>query len=139
MNAAPRPVTPSRRVVSTLIVAAVWAVLALPLVVPFQCPSARINHMPCPGCGMTRACMFFLHGDFGASFAMHPLAVPTALAQGAFAVATLYLAWQKGAPWAAFEARAGQITLYVLMGVMTLVFILWFARAGGAFGGPVPV
>ena len=140
MNAAARPVTPSRRVVSTLIVAALWFVLALPLLIPgFQCPSARYQHRACPGCGLTRACVFIFHGDFAKSFAMHPLAIPTVLSQSAFAVATLVLAWRVGAPYAAFEERLGRITLFILMGVMMADFILWLARGCGAFGGPVPI
>lgn len=88
---------------------------------------------------MTRACLLFLHGDVGASLVMHPLAIPTVLAEVALAVASLVVAWRTGAPWAVFEERAGVITLFAFMGVMTLVFVLWLARSSGALGGPVPI
>ncbi|MBX3230276.1 MAG: DUF2752 domain-containing protein [Labilithrix sp.] len=140
MNAVARPVTASRRVLAVLAVAAVWVVVALPIVIPgFQCPTARLTHHPCPGCGMTRAVVFLLRGDVGASLAMHPLALPTLLTQGAFAAVTLALAWRRGAPWAALEERAGRVALYLFMAVMMLVFLLWIARGLGALGGPVPV
>lgn len=140
MNAATRQVTPSRRVISTLVVAAFWFVIALPLLIPgFQCPSAKYQHRACPGCGLTRACAFFFHGDFLASFKMHPLALPTVLSQGAFAVASLLLAWRTGAFYACFEERWGKITLFILMGVMMADFILWLIRGCGLLGGPVPI
>ena len=37
------------------------------------CPIRHITGIPCPGCGMTRACLAALRLDFGEAFRMHPL------------------------------------------------------------------
>jgi len=86
-----------------------------------------------------RALSLFLHGDFRASFEMHPLALPAAIAYAAFAVASIGGAARAGVPWAAFESLWGRRALYAVVVVMVLEFGLWSARGCGAFGGPVPV
>ena len=51
-----------------------------PLVV---CPLKAITHIPCPGCGMTRAFVRFTHGDWAGAVHVSPLgAVLAALAVG---------------------------------------------------------
>ncbi len=37
------------------------------------CPIKRIFAVPCPGCGMTRACLSLLKLDFAAALHWHPL------------------------------------------------------------------
>lgn len=37
------------------------------------CPFKWITGIPCPGCGMTRACLHFLSGNIEESFYYHPL------------------------------------------------------------------
>lgn len=46
------------------------------------CPSRRFLHLPCPGCGMTRAMAAIARGDWAAVGSFHPLA-PLLLAQAA--------------------------------------------------------
>lgn len=36
------------------------------------CPSKLIYNIPCPGCGMTRACILAMHGDFLGAIIMNP-------------------------------------------------------------------
>ncbi len=50
--------------------AAVWP--ALPLHPPFACPLRAVTGIPCPLCGMTRACVAAVHGHLGASLAFNP-------------------------------------------------------------------
>jgi len=40
----------------------------------WQCPFFTLTGIPCPGCGLTRACMLLLKGDFQASFRFHAFA-----------------------------------------------------------------
>jgi len=82
---------------------------------------------------------FALHGDLGSSFALHPLAVPTALAQAIFAAATIFVTARWGVPWALGRSRVGRAALAGLALVFLLDVAFWIARATGAFGGPVPV
>ncbi len=50
--------------------AAIWPVL--PLHPPLACPLRSITGIPCPLCGMTRACIAAVHGHLGASLAFNP-------------------------------------------------------------------
>ena len=139
MNVARGPVA-GRPFIAMFAVTALWAFVALPYVIgSYQCPFAALTHHPCPGCGMTRAFLLLFAGDIRASLAMHPLAVPTALAQAAIAVGSFVAAVRYGAPWTMFERRWGRVLLLVLVLVLAADFLLWIARWLGAFGGPVPV
>jgi hypothetical protein len=42
----------------------------------YICPVMIIVGLPCPGCGMTRAGLLFLTGNFSQSFSFHPMFVP---------------------------------------------------------------
>ena len=37
------------------------------------CPIRKLTGFPCPGCGMTRACLAALRLNFGEAFRFHPL------------------------------------------------------------------
>ncbi|MCL1790869.1 MAG: DUF2752 domain-containing protein [Peptococcaceae bacterium] len=39
----------------------------------FGCPFLAATGVPCPGCGMTRACLAFFRLDFAQAFLYHPL------------------------------------------------------------------
>ena len=36
------------------------------------CPFQRLLHLPCPGCGLTRAFCAISHGEFAAAWALNP-------------------------------------------------------------------
>jgi len=50
--------------------AAVWPLL--PAHPPLACPLRATTGIPCPLCGMTRACVAAVHGHLGASLAFNP-------------------------------------------------------------------
>jgi hypothetical protein len=53
--------------------AAVWPVL--PVHPPFACPLRALTGIPCPFCGMTRACVALVHGHVAASLAFNPAGI----------------------------------------------------------------
>jgi hypothetical protein len=129
------------------------ALIALPFVAAIAakvpiCPSAALLGIPCPGCGLTRATLAVLRGDFGAALRFHPLV---------FLLAPIYLGllgltivgYVRGTPPTAPEPSAGtprqQGVLFTrtvtVIATVTLVLVIavWIARFLGAFGGPVPV
>ena len=53
--------------------AAVWPVL--PAHPHFLCPLRTMTGIPCPFCGMTRACIAGIHGHVGASLAFNPAGI----------------------------------------------------------------
>ena len=50
--------------------AAIWP--ALPLHPPLACPLRAATGIPCPLCGMTRACVAAIHGHLGTSLVFNP-------------------------------------------------------------------
>jgi hypothetical protein len=137
MDSTTAPSTARRNAV---LVSLVWLAAALPFVTGLaSCPTARLFHVACPGCGMTRALVSLARGDVAASIAMHPLALPTALAQVALAIATVAATLARGAPWAVKDTRAGRAVLVALAVVLALDVGLWAVRMHGGLGGPVPV
>ncbi|MCF8610934.1 DUF2752 domain-containing protein [Gordonia sp. HY285] len=38
---------------------------------PVICPFRRLTGLPCPGCGLTRAFVYTMHGDLPSAFAAH--------------------------------------------------------------------
>lgn len=131
---------PRANVRAAALVAATWIVTAIPVMLGVsRCPVARLLHEPCPGCGMTRAIELLMHGELGASLAMHPLAVPTLLVQLAFAVVTVVVTLRRGTPFVLWQVRAARVTVYAAAIVFGLDLLLWIARFCGAAHGPVPV
>lgn len=44
---------------------------------PVVCPFRLLTGLPCPGCGLTRAWVFALHGDLGAAMSANPFVLVT--------------------------------------------------------------
>ena len=53
--------------------AAIWPLL--PVHPPLACPLRTATGIPCPLCGMTRACVAAAHGHLGASLAFNPAGI----------------------------------------------------------------
>ncbi len=56
----------------------------------WSCPILAATGVPCPGCGLTRACMELIRGDFSSSFHTHAFA-PIFLSALLLMVVTLLL------------------------------------------------
>ena len=63
------------RVAGAVLVGAAGIWPALPLHPPMACPLRSLTGIPCPLCGMTRACVAVMHGHLGASLAFNPAGV----------------------------------------------------------------
>lgn len=59
----------------TEIIAVSIVVMIMEILFDGVCLSKLLFGMPCPGCGLTRAALLFLKGDFAGSFHMHPMFV----------------------------------------------------------------
>lgn len=97
------------------------------------CPFAITTHHPCPGCGLTRASLAILRGDFATGFAIHPFAFLATPLLGFIAAVT---AWN--------YVRLGRLKMpWVSSWIFGVLFVgmvsLWVARFFGVHGGPVPV
>jgi hypothetical protein len=101
------------------------------------CPVAIGLHQPCPGCGLTRASLAILRGDFTHAFHLHPLAFPLMPIIAVWLVAAVYRYMKEGIAMPAYRfMRVLSPTLLVMWG---LLIALWVLRWRGYFGGPVAV
>jgi uncharacterized protein DUF2752 len=55
----------------------------------WQCPIYHATGIPCPGCGLSRAIILLLHGDWQASLHLHVFAPIVLLAISVFAIITV--------------------------------------------------
>jgi hypothetical protein len=105
------------------------------------CPLASGFGVPCPGCGLTRATLALLSGDFRTAFHLHPLVVPLApLVAGVAIAATLDLL--RAGVHAETRLKRflrSRVFSVFAVGLLTAVVGVWLARFAGLFGGPVPV
>jgi hypothetical protein len=129
---APGAIARAGWVASATIVA--LALLASPVKL---CLVATLLHVPCPGCGLTRAAFAMARGDVARAFAFHPLAivlVPVVLfIAGAQALDFV----RTGSAWS--RGGRGRWTEVLLAALAVLLVVVWVARLCGAFGGPVAV
>lgn len=94
------------------------------------CPMAGLLGIPCPSCGLTRATMALVVGDFARSWELHPGLLPVIAYLGA---AAFYLRfWRQSAAVARCVTVGGVVLLVCLV-------LVWGARFLGYSGGPVPV
>ncbi len=55
----------------------------------WSCPAAEVLHVPCPGCGMSRAISAFLTGDWSDALRLHAFAPVVSLGVGFVLIAAL--------------------------------------------------
>jgi Protein of unknown function (DUF2752) len=109
--------------IGALGVQGVLVLLGLP---GWQCPFFRLTGVPCPGCGLTRACILLLRGEVQASIKFHAFAPIFVLFVAMLIVCTLLPRTVTG-PFIdkaeTLERRTG-ITLIILGGLI----LYWLAR-----------
>ena len=118
----------------------VWAVSLVPTLFGVQrCAIATLFHVPCPGCGMTRALLLLAQGDTAGSFRMHPLALPVLVAGGMLILSSVWTALSLGTPVFIHRSRFGRAAIALAVVVYAVATALWALRWLGPFGGPVSV
>ena len=98
------------------------------------CPIRIVYRTPCPGCGVTRATVAMLLGNWSLSLEMNPaapLVVPIVVGLVAANV-VLYL-WKGETTW------GGPWTQRLALVVGVVLAVVWAARYFGAFGGPLAI
>jgi hypothetical protein len=84
--------------------AAVWPLL--PVHPPLACPLRSLTGIPCPFCGLTRACVAAVHGHLATSLAFNPAGVLMIVAALVALVRPQWLARVRMPVWVAGAAFA---------------------------------
>ena len=100
----------------------------------WPCPVKNALGIPCPGCGLTRASVALLRGDFATSFGLHAFAPVLLLGVAVFAVAGFMPAARREA----FVGLVGRFerrtkATYVVLGAMLLYWSVRLFFLPGAF------
>lgn len=103
----------------------------------WPCPTAKLFHIPCPGCGSTRAVRALLTGDFSGVL-INPFGVLAAVAIGLLLVRGIGLEYTDG-NMSRLDRDWGALVSKALVVLAILEIALWALRWFGLFGGPVPV
>lgn len=103
------------------------------------CVFAHVLHVPCPGCGSTRAVVALARGDLVEVVRYNPFGPVLAIVLGVFGVQALASVLAHGDFRDAGEGRLGAALKYGIFVIAALDVVLWIARFFGLFGGPVPV
>jgi hypothetical protein len=121
-------------VAAALFGAAVWSDFPL-------CPIAGSLGVPCPGCGLTRATLALLHGDWQGALRFHPLVwLLLPVFAGFVGIASWEMLRDTDRSRSASRINwTGRGTTTVALALLVLTFGVWLARFAGYFGGPVPV
>jgi len=103
------------------------------------CAFARLTHLPCPGCGSTRAMVALARGDLAGVLRSNPLAPLFTALVALLGVQALASIGRTGGLDEVASGRFGSRLARALVVVAILEVALWLARFGGLLGGPVPV
>lgn len=104
-------------ILSAALVVALYAVDPTRHMLTPPCPYLTLTGLACPGCGLTRAVHFLLHGDVSLAFAYNPWAFVGAPAMAAFVLL----------PSVADEVRTLRVRTgisWIMLGV-TVAFWIW--------------
>lgn len=111
----------------------VLAAWLLPLTAgPTLCTFRNLTGYDCPGCGLTRSVVAFVHGDFGVSLRAHPLGALVFVLFFALGGTALW-SWAKGGRFVSpLGAKTPTWTIAVFVGLYLAVYV---ARLAGYLGG----
>lgn len=124
---------------AAIFVGALGAITYLLASAGVPCGFARIFHVPCPGCGSTRAMLALATGDLHGLVRYNPLAPFMTLLIVALALQAFASVLATGTFRRVGDGVVGLLVSRGVMVVAALEVLVWIARFGGFLGGPVPV
>lgn len=130
---------PARLGRAAIFAAGLAAVTALLTLAQVPCGFARLVHVPCPGCGSTRAMLALASGDLAGLVRYNPLAPLMTLLVVALAGQALASVLATGTFRRVGDGALGLLVSRGVMVIAALEVLVWIARFGGFLGGPVPV
>jgi hypothetical protein len=101
------------------------------------CPMASTLGVPCPGCGLTRATLALLRGEFSAAFRFHPLVwLLTPLFVGFMASAAFDLARGTSAPRRQLVRWNDRTLSAVATAILIVTLGVWRRASPGSLAAP---
>lgn len=91
------------------------------------CPFLIITGLPCPGCGLSRSCMYLLRGEFLRSFSLHPLGIFWLFLLCSFLI-NRYL----------FGKRCRKWMVWMLVFLLLATLLVYVVRMAVIFPNPLP-
>lgn len=98
---------------------------------PSFCPFKLFTGLPCPGCGLTRSAVAFLHGDPSTSLFYHPLGAPIVIAAVVIGLMDAWAWWRGRRPGGApaspswlLERLARTPAPWVAIGALAIVWLV---------------
>jgi hypothetical protein len=104
-----------------------------------KCPVATMLHVPCPGCGTTRAAFALLALDPATALHFNPVAPLVLAALAGLAWRAVWLAYTEGSARRIDEEKLGRFFLRAFLIATVAEIVVWALRFAGLFGGPCPV
>jgi hypothetical protein len=121
------PLLATRKAAGALAALAAAQIAATSLHLPgWPCPLFHTTGIPCPGCGLSRACAALLHGEIDRSLRMHAFALPVLLGVLFVLVTAVLPAVPRTKTLAALERVERRTGLMTLLLIALLVY--WLAR-----------
>jgi len=98
-------------------------IVNLPTVLHFSCGFKQFTGFPCPGCGLTRAMIDLLHGNFARSFQTNPAGLPVII----FFISSgwLGISIARGVGPSALAVR---LHLFLVVGMFGVLLLGWWRR-----------
>jgi Protein of unknown function (DUF2752) len=119
---------------------AVATVVGLAVTNHFVCPFAAVTGFPCPGCGMTRALLALVRGDWREAWRQHPvsfLVPPLVITLCGFAFRRWQQATASGRRPRGIELLPNSVPLWG--GLCLLLLVVWTLRTLGIAGEPAAI
>ncbi len=109
------------------------------LLIGLRCPFAETFHVPCPGCGSTRAVRALVRLDFASAAHFNPVAPFVFGLIGLIGARAIFLLAREGSTQRLGEGPFGKYIFSGLFVAVAVEIVVWALRVLGLFGGPVPV
>ena len=115
-------------IVAAVLLLALALKIGLAEYLPVLCPLRRLTGLPCASCGLTRAAVMLLRGDFTGATACNIAAIPLTLFSLAILTMLIWEAVVQRSIVAVFWQRFGSVAIWLAIPLMLVAWILNLLR-----------
>jgi len=111
-------------IVAAVLLLALGVQIGLATYLPMLCPLRRLTGLPCASCGLTRAAVMLLHGDFAGASACNIAAIPLAVFSLIILAMLILEAIVQRPVIAVFRQRFGSTAVCLAIPLMLMAWIV---------------